>query len=98
MPKFKHDCTSCVYLGHFEDHDLYYCPNDPTVIARFGDEGPDYGSGLPFAETPLAELSEDQGPGSGRVHRLLRVAWLIAKDTGVVTKDPEKVRIWHPQR
>lgn len=98
MPKFQHDCSRCVYLGHFEDHDLYYCAGEPTVIARFGDEGPDYGSGLPFAETPLAELPEDQGPGSGRLRRLLRVAWLIAKDAGVLTEDGEKARIFHPKR
>lgn len=98
MPKFQHDCTACIFLGHFEDHDLYYCDREPTVIARFGDDGPQYGSGLAFANHPLSDLDEACGPGSGRLTRLLRVAWLLAKDAGVVSTDPEKVRVWHPTR
>lgn len=34
-PKFLHDCTKCIFLGHFEKHDLYYCPDDKTLTARF---------------------------------------------------------------
>jgi hypothetical protein len=50
IPKFKHDCNVCNFLGHFENHDLYYCKNEPTVIARFSSKGPDYSSGLVFAD------------------------------------------------
>lgn len=39
--------------------DLYHCAKRPTVIARYGDEGPSYKSGLQFAkqdsELALAE-------------------------------------------
>jgi hypothetical protein len=52
-PVHKHDCDECTYLGfsrydttHF---DLYFCEQSgglPTVIARWGDEGPKYISGL----------------------------------------------------
>jgi len=48
--RFKHDCNTCVPLGEFNEYDLYYCPNEPTVIARFSDDGPDYKSGLEFAK------------------------------------------------
>lgn len=49
-PRFIHDCEACIYLGQHHKYDLYLCPNErhPTVIGRFGNEGPDYGSGLPF--------------------------------------------------
>lgn len=46
---FKHDCGACVYLGHWDGHDLYYCAvqvTGPTVIARYGSVGPDYKSGV----------------------------------------------------
>ena len=82
-PTFKHDCEVCQYLGHFEDHDLYYCGAHggmPTVIARWDGSGPEYTSGLIIAKardfksmrtTPLA------------ASRALRVAYLIAKDSGL---------------
>jgi hypothetical protein len=54
-PKFTHDCDHCVFLGRYfsktweEEVDLYVCPSDtPTIIARYGDDGPNYGSGLTF--------------------------------------------------
>lgn len=51
-PKFKHDCDCCSFLGHHEEHDLYFCTQGgtvPTVIARWDDYGPAYSSGLSFA-------------------------------------------------
>lgn len=52
-PRFTHDCDQCVFLGHVEDHgrthDAYYCSggkrDDPTLLARYGDDGPRYWSG-----------------------------------------------------
>lgn len=53
-PKFTHDCNECVFLGHEDNHDLYWCgesiPFNWTVIARYGDGGPDYTSGAVFAK------------------------------------------------
>jgi len=91
-PKFTHDCEGCKFLGHYEGHDLYYCAGEPTVIARYGSDGPAYASGLAFANAPLNEI-----PDNG-IRHLLRTAWLLAKDMGVITKDAEKARIWHPTR
>lgn len=49
-PFFTHDCERCQFLGSFQNHDLYFCPGSfPTVIARFGSDGPDYVSGVSFA-------------------------------------------------
>lgn len=52
-PKFENSSDARVFLGHFQDHDLYFDPQTgiPTVIARFGDAGPDYISGLAQAAT-----------------------------------------------
>ena len=53
-PLYEHDCKSCHYLGQYEDNDLYYCDQmllGPTVIARYGNLGSSYTSGL--ALSPL---------------------------------------------
>ena len=42
--KFKHNCTSCKYLGFYYGCDVYICDN--TILARYGDRDYEYGSGL----------------------------------------------------
>lgn len=78
-PMWEHDCDCCVYLGTFNNADLYFCPRGiPTVISRFSSDGPDYCSG------------ELIGRGSAfpeATHRELRVAWLIARDCGLIKED-----------
>lgn len=52
--RYKHDCDKCTFLGTFEEYDLYFCGEGrPTVIARFGHDGPSYYSGLTFAEPDI---------------------------------------------
>lgn len=49
---FTHDCERCVYLGHHDGLDVYYCPVSAaasgilggTVVARYGNEGHEYAS------------------------------------------------------
>ena len=50
-PRFLHHCPGCVFLGHHDKHDLYFCPQGghPTVMARFDNDDPDYKSGLVLA-------------------------------------------------
>jgi len=56
VPKYKHDCERCVFLGRYTntskgrkgESDLYYCAGEPTAIERYGDEGSNYYSGLCF--------------------------------------------------
>lgn len=63
-PRYAHDCDGCVFLGAFHDPvygpcDLYfadhggvapegYRPATATVIARYGDDGWEYTSGIVF--------------------------------------------------
>lgn len=56
-PNFKHDCERCVFIGNYSDErypkaDLYWCLslNGQTVIVRYGDDGPEYSSGMIFAD------------------------------------------------
>jgi len=58
MPTYLHDCNHCKFLGtiNVDDQiaDLYYCNPlkkhlSGTVIARYGNEGPNYSSGMGFA-------------------------------------------------
>jgi hypothetical protein len=53
-PLFQHDCQACMFLGvwrevgeHAESFDIYFCQSTDggSVIARFGDGGPEYASG-----------------------------------------------------
>ena len=46
--RYQHNaCSNCVYLGRFEEYDLYYCEGTftKTVLARFSDEASHYLSG-----------------------------------------------------
>jgi hypothetical protein len=55
-PRFIHDCKSCIYLGRYlgliHDRrlpaDLYFCPGEYTVLARYGDEPDSYSAGIPI--------------------------------------------------
>lgn len=79
-PRFTHDCDGCKFLGNYNGQDLYFCGNGrpfPTVIARFGNEGSQYQSGLEIAKGfPLMRPDNTV--------RELRVAYLLAKDLGYV--------------
>ena len=53
-PQFEHDCKNCIFLGRYEAHpnppcDLYVCPPSDIVVARYGNDGSEYSSGLVFA-------------------------------------------------
>lgn len=81
QPKFTHDCDACTFLGTYDGIDLYFCPGEPTIIARYGDDGPEYSSGIVFGRERLLRRQ------NGMVNHL-RVAWLLAVDAGLL--DPER--------
>jgi len=55
MALFPNTSDAQTFLGSFDGHDLYFDSQIgiPTVIARFGPEGPDYKSGMEFAARGL---------------------------------------------
>ena len=81
QPYFTHDCTRCAFLGQTVAYqgegppvayDLYFCIQAggiPTVVARYGDDGPDYTSGL----------------GRWIMHPALVEAAMIATERGFIT-------------
>ncbi len=79
-PLFKHDCDRCIFLGCFESvfkrteveiypnllYDLYYCSNGDTVIARYGNDGPEYMSGLSSINTvPVLKEAKNRAIKAG---------------------------------
>ena len=59
--RFHNDCDRCVFLAASDSHDFYYCPREnimgtETVIARYGNEAPEYQSGILIAK----KLSQDK--------------------------------------
>lgn len=89
-PVFAHDCDACIFLGHYEDSDLYFCGKEMglgTVIARYGGDGPAYASGLPFGQKPL-------GTYKGTHTFKLRIAYLIAADLGLVPFVFDSTEFW----
>lgn len=70
MPRYEHDCERCKPLGEFGEYDLYFCETDlekrPTVIARYGDGGHEYTSGLMFADfDPAIKEAKRRAVNSG---------------------------------
>ena len=51
-PKYKHDSKCCIFLGHKQNHDIYFCDQDmdnPTLwgfYLRYGNNPEDYISGV----------------------------------------------------
>jgi hypothetical protein len=74
VPQFKHDCDKCTFLASMGSHDFYYCSNSPTVIARYGDEGPEYLSGMELGKRAAMSDLADTKP--------LGMAYTLAKELG----------------
>ena len=108
-PRFTHDCENCLFLGTYSAgnryYDLYYHPSrgvcdkgiDSTVIARYGEEGYNYSSGLLSAQQTLKNMKEQEYIEKVSHIYALRVARLLAVDLGVLdlatnvwTKDEAK--------
>jgi hypothetical protein len=61
MKRFIHDCENCLFVGQFQEYDLYFCDQggfSPTVIARYGSDGPEYTSGINFSHPVLQETQQ----------------------------------------
>lgn len=53
--RFRHDCHACVFLGNLDGRDVYACPQAgfPTIVARYGNDGPEYASGAHLVDELL---------------------------------------------
>lgn len=81
---YKHDSDCCTFLGSWRcdwelggygtrDFDLYWCDN--TILARYGNDGPDYTSGYAFA----------------KVHPALAEAYRRAKESGLQVRHESEI-------
>jgi hypothetical protein len=71
QPRYQHDCDKCQFLGQDAKHDLYFCPQGgrPTVIARYGDEGHEYMSGLFSAHIEPLDEAKKRAVANGLLPR-----------------------------
>lgn len=78
-PLWRHDCPQCVPLGTFTFHDLYFCQGilGGTVLARYGNDGPEYLS------TPVEILLDNLSDIDDTYP--LKVAIQRAQEAGLVT-------------
>jgi hypothetical protein len=86
-PIYTHDCGACKFLGTVVIdevvYDLYYCAGEPTIIARFSSEGPEYTSGICFGEASL--IKHIKGV-KGESEKALMVAYTLAMANGLSLK------------
>lgn len=61
-PQFMHDCEHCKFLGRHVgergNYDLYHCIQTgyvPTLVARWGNAGPEYKGGMHVADPEIRE-------------------------------------------
>lgn len=60
-PFYEHDCEDCQFLGSALAHDIYYCSQGgvlATIVARHGDDGPDYMSAWALVEELPPEMQK----------------------------------------
>ena len=89
--QFDHDCNSCVFLGNYKEHDVYFCPKDSfggTLIFRYSSEGSEYCS----SPVSVAMYSE---PGIGMSDDLKKVAtWLLHQGFLKIQVQEDKIKEW----
>lgn len=39
ISRHEHDCDTCIFMGTFDEYDLYFCPGSKSMIGRHGPEG-----------------------------------------------------------
>lgn len=76
-PRFTHDCTRCVFTGADAEYDFYFCPGSlgGSIIARFGNDGPEYASSAVDVWRSYLQLRPD---------RPLSDAWRAAEAKGLI--------------
>ena len=84
-PKWKHTCAKCEYLGSMfigsEFADWYLCNGlDPSVIARFSDEGSHYWSSMPsIVENDRFLTARNSADEHGFAHMNILARFMLAQ-------------------
>jgi len=80
-PKYAHDCDNCRFMGHILGYDVYSCENaigPPSLIARHGNNGGDYGS---LRQDIFVSLLRENGKVSVGDGKTISFHELVASDT-----------------
>ena len=72
-PRYIHDCDGCEFVGQDGEYDMYRCHVHGSLIARYGDDGPDYSSMQPDL---ALRLDKHNGPFEDvpQIEAILRLA------------------------
>lgn len=71
-PLYKHDCNECIFLGRFNQKDLYFCDQNktlPTILVRHSSKDSDYTSGLEFGANAAKDSESPVGEAYRRAKR-----------------------------
>jgi len=86
---FQHDCEKCIFLGTFDEHDIYICnwkfDHAPDYIARYSSDGPDYWSTTGFETVLRFALRGSRSPMAilQKVIKLGFIADIITTENGI---------------
>ena len=77
-PRYSTDCKKCTFLGRSDRYDFYFCDQAgvPTVVARYGDDGRDYQSGLLIGKQLAQSQETEMEP--------LAMAYTLAVEKGLI--------------
>jgi len=75
-PLFKHYCVSnsCIYLGSFNGHDMYFCSRAKQIIVRYGEYSSLYAQPVDKIDFIYPRA----------VSYYLHIAYLMAKDRNLI--------------
>ena len=78
QPVYLHSCLDCIFLCHFEDADLYFCPTSRVIISRVSATAEPVTAASTF---PIKRLMEGDW---GMEHLVFRIGYLVAADRGLL--------------
>ena len=67
-PVYDHDCCACVFLGHIDGCDVYYCETSKVLVSRTSE---DYGTSYQPDLIRLIML----GAPSSKQTKIIRALW-----------------------
>lgn len=66
--RYQHDCSCCKPIGQFKEFDIYFCASlDITVVARYGNNGHEYNSGIHLTGMPQIKVAVAMAKAAGYI-------------------------------